>query len=257
MNFAIPKAVAIVGSLIAVAILAYVWQDAQRQPQRPEDDATLLAAARKSTQVIAKVETTDGTSAMKQDASSLVDIGIFLGLPNASPRQFQRALREIGSNWDISYVPIILETGRFLGRRQQAQAFALMESYTGKEFGFDFDEWMRWNWKQEYDPHPQYGQFKAAIYRKIDERFAEYFKETRDAAIRLDEIRWGGVKRDGIPPLKNPKMLGARHARYLSDSDVVFGVKLNGDARCYPKRILAWHEMFKDTIGGEPVCGVY
>ena len=57
--------------------------------------------------------------------------------------------------------------------------------------------------------------------------------------------------------MKNPKMLAAGDAKYLGDSDVVFGVELNGDARCYPKRILAWHEMFKDTIGGESVCGVY
>ena len=52
-------------------------------------------------------------------------------------------------------------------------------------------------------------------------------------------------------------MLPANDAHYLADTDVVFGIELNGDARAYPKRILAWHEMFKDTIGGESVCGVY
>ncbi|MEL6415270.1 MAG: DUF3179 domain-containing (seleno)protein, partial [Pseudomonadota bacterium] len=31
----------------------------------------------------------------------------------------------------------------------------------------------------------------------------------------------------------------------------------NGDARAYPKRILAWHEMFVDTIGGVEIAGVY
>ena len=38
---------------------------------------------------------------------------------------------------------------------------------------------------------------------------------------------------------------------------VVFGIAINGDERAYPKRILAWHEMFKDTIGGEHFTGVY
>ncbi|MDE0406582.1 MAG: DUF3179 domain-containing (seleno)protein, partial [Alphaproteobacteria bacterium] len=28
-------------------------------------------------------------------------------------------------------------------------------------------------------------------------------------------------------------------------------------ARAYPKRILGWHEMFVDTVGGVPVAGVY
>ena len=116
---------------------------------------------------------------------------------------------------------------------------------------------MQWNWKQKYDQHPEYAKFKSELYRKIDPRFAEYFATTENSQIRLDEIRWGGVVRDGIPPLKNPKMVAANQATYLADSDVVFGIELNGDARAYPKRILAWHEMFKDTIGGESVAGVY
>ena len=32
---------------------------------------------------------------------------------------------------------------------------------------------------------------------------------------------------------------------------------MNGDVRAYPKRILAWHEMFVDDVGGVPVAGVY
>ena len=112
-------------------------------------------------------------------------------------------------------------------------------------------------WKQEIKPHPGYANFKSLLYGNIDRRFSEYFEITKDSRIRLDEIRWGGVKRDGIPPLKDPKMLTANNAGYLADTDVVFGIELNGDARAYPKRILAWHEMFKDTIGGESVCGVY
>ena len=133
----------------------------------------------------------------------------------------------------------------------------MLQKKTGQKFGQDLNAWYRWLWSQKYKPHPDYAKFQSAIYSRIDRRFAEYFTDTAGAKIRLDEIRWGGVRRDGIPPLKNPAMISAREATYLADSDVVFGVSLNGDARCYPKRILAWHEMFKDTIGGEPVCGAY
>ncbi len=59
------------------------------------------------------------------------------------------------------------------------------------------------------------------------------------------------------PPLKNPKMIRARAASYLADDDIVFGVAIDGDVRAYPKRILAWHEMVKDTIAGRPLNGVY
>ena len=75
--------------------------------------------------------------------------------------------------------------------------------------------------------------------------------------IRLDEIVWGGVRQDGIPPLRNPAMLAAEDADYLEDGHIVFGISVDGDARAYPKRILGWHEMFVDTVGGVPVAGAY
>lgn len=105
--------------------------------------------------------------------------------------------------------------------------------------------------------HPDYAEFKARLYEPIDPRFREYFERRPRSLIRLDEIRWGGVRRDGIPPLKNPAMLAASEAGWLQDGDVVFGMAINGDVRAYPKRILAWHEMFKDRIGGRELAGVY
>ena len=67
----------------------------------------------------------------------------------------------------------------------------------------------------------------------------------------------GGVRRDGIPPLSNPETIPASQATYLNDSDVVFGVSFDGKSRAYPKRILAWHEMVKDNVGGRSINGVY
>ena len=37
----------------------------------------------------------------------------------------------------------------------------------------------------------------------------------------------------------------------------MIGVSINGDARAYPIRIIAWHEMVNDTIGGVPVSLAY
>ena len=75
--------------------------------------------------------------------------------------------------------------------------------------------------------------------------------------IRLEEITWGGVQVDGIPSLDNPRLIKARAADYLLDDDLVFGVEINGDARAYPLRIMGWHEMFNDVIGGVPVALAY
>lgn len=194
---------------------------------------------------------------VKTGGTEVVKAEQFLEMLRGDRIQIRKTVAELDRTWDSSYVPMILEVIRFLPPNQRLQFFSLMESKTGQDLGLDFDSWMQWNWKRDYKPHSEYADFKSKLYSIVDPRFSEYFAETAGAKIRLDEIRWGGVRRDGIPPLKNPKMLEAAEATYLADTDVVFGIDLNGDARCYPKRILAWHEMFKDTIGGESVCGVY
>jgi hypothetical protein len=46
-------------------------------------------------------------------------------------------------------------------------------------------------------------------------------------------------------------------ADYLKETDIVFGIEVEGEARAYPQRILAWHEMFVDPIAGIPLAGGY
>ena len=67
----------------------------------------------------------------------------------------------------------------------------------------------------------------------------------------------GGVHVDGIPALQNPRFVAAAEATYLSDAEPVFGVEIAGDARAYPLRILDWHEMANDVVGGVPVALAY
>ena len=43
----------------------------------------------------------------------------------------------------------------------------------------------------------------------------------------------------------------------MKGSHVVFGVVVNGRARAYPKRIIAWHEMVLDQLGGVELTLVY
>jgi hypothetical protein len=104
---------------------------------------------------------------------------------------------------------------------------------------------------------PEYAAFKARLFATIDPRFRAYFSADRNTSIRLDEVRWGGVLQIGIPPLRSPAMVAATEADYLDDGNIVFGIEIDGDARAYPKRILAWHEMFVDNIAQIPVIGVY
>ena len=51
--------------------------------------------------------------------------------------------------------------------------------------------------------------------------------------------------------------MAAAAASYLADDHIVFALVVNGEARAYPKRILAWHEMALDRLGGVDLTIVY
>lgn len=186
-------------------------------------------------------------------------LALFKRVRSKDPETAQNALNDIASTWHPGYRVMLLETNRFTRNPVRSQMiFQLLADKTGQKFGADHDAWFRWLWSQPDDPHPHYAAFKGDLYRRIDDRFTEYFANEPEAIIRLDEVRWGGVRRDGIPPLSEPKAEPAQLANtWLRDDHVVFGVEVNGVARCYPKRILAWHEMVKDTVGGKQINGVY
>ncbi|NOZ33050.1 MAG: DUF3179 domain-containing protein [Alphaproteobacteria bacterium] len=110
-------------------------------------------------------------------------------------------------------------------------------------------------------PHPSYRIIKVSLFQRIDPEFIRFLGGERSdrekMEIRLEEITWGGVRVDGIPALDNPTLISAADASYLKSDDLIFGVAINGDARAYPLRIMGWHEMFNDVIGGVPVALAY
>lgn len=171
----------------------------------------------------------------------------------------EASLEFLEDNWDTGLVAYALEVYPYT--RDAETREKLKELITQSTQGKSSDsqhEWYFWLWNQSVQPAEGYANFKADLLRSIDLKFEKYFRDREDVArIRLDEIRWGGVRQDGIPPLRNPEMLSISDADYLEDDNIVFGIEINGDARAYPKRILAWHEMFTDTIGGVSIAGVY
>lgn len=180
------------------------------------------------------------------------------GLAAADPAMQLGAIERLDREWQDRFAPALVEYIS-LGDvpSLQHRAMELLRRHTGQDFGYDLNAWFAWIWRQQFQHPPDYAEFKSRLYARVDPRFAGYFSADRRTDIQLDEVRWGGVRQDGIPPLREPDMIAADEASYLSDSDVVFGLVVNGDVRAYPKRILAWHEMFVDTVGTIPVVGVY
>ncbi|UVS70382.1 DUF3179 domain-containing protein [Nitrososphaera viennensis] len=101
----------------------------------------------------------------------------------------------------------------------------------------------------------------AAIYQQqlLSNDATAAATDDRPAAFLMvppDKIVNGGPPRDGIPSIDNPKFVSVKDAK-LEDSDLVLGLEINGDIRAYPLRIMVWHEVVNDHVGGVPVAVTY
>ncbi len=76
-------------------------------------------------------------------------------------------------------------------------------------------------------------------------------------SIDLSILRSGGPPPDGIPSIDEPRFHRADTVDYLTATDPVVAVEINGDAWAYPLDIMIWHELVNDTVGGIPVSVAY
>ncbi len=75
--------------------------------------------------------------------------------------------------------------------------------------------------------------------------------------IPADEILSGGPPRNGIPALTNPKFVPTSETEWLRPDDRLLALEVAGVAKSYPLRIINWHEVVNDRIGGEPIVVTY
>lgn len=182
---------------------------------------------------------------------------IFPGFAIVSPIKLKEALAEVEEQNDISQVPVLVESIRFLSSRNSREASAsTLSKLTGQSFDADdWNGWMEWLGKHrdEFPPPEKYADWKIMIMSQVDPRFRLFLRDAKETSrIDLTEVVWGGVIPDGIPDLRNPPFLSAGAADFLGDNERVFGVEINGEARAYPLRIINAHEMINDVLGGEP-----
>ncbi len=199
---------------------------------------------------------TAGQPAKRQ--SDQTDFENILKLQANSRKYREEGLAYINKHWKDHFATMVLET-LYLSNDNEfsISLFETLIANSEKNNKYDVQGWQEWLWNKEFVPPGYYPKFKSELYGKIDPKFKQYFNQAGKKEIRLDEIVWGGVYQDGIPPLRYPKMVKAEKATYLEDDNIVFGIEINGEPRAYPKRILAWHEMFVDNIAEVPVAGVY
>ena len=180
------------------------------------------------------------------------------------------AVAAIGRSGDPRLAWIISDMLRFAAGQQPQQALTLAASgLLGKTFDVN-NAWrdisnhlLAWN----IPAPPDYLNYKSAIFTLNVPGWDELFV-AGDIDWRL--ISWGGVLIDNraydktddgcncIPAADNPKVSSAEDAAWLKDSDIVFGIEINGEARAYPRQIMEVREMVNDTLGGRdlgiPYC---
>ena len=58
-------------------------------------------------------------------------------------------------------------------------------------------------------------------------------------------------------PLPNPAYAKISEANFVSDSDMLLAVENQGEAVAYPIRLMAYHHLVQDTVGGTPIVATY
>ncbi len=175
------------------------------------------------------------------------------------PAQVQLpALKAIEASGDRAAIPALIELLRFELDVPIELHAAVLEQLSGERFGRDWPRWVEWlQTHPEIRPHREFLRWKWRLFTLIDADFGDWFQPAIPHRIRMEEIVWGGVAKDGIPALTTPAHLQAARATYLTEDELVLGVTLNGESRAYPHRIMDWHEMANDVVGGIPVALAY
>jgi hypothetical protein len=74
------------------------------------------------------------------------------------------------------------------------------------------------------------------------------------------------MARDGVHALLEPATIGTtevdrfneeERGKLLVTNDRVIGVTIGGEARAYPLRLMRWHEVVNDVVGGRPIAVTY
>ena len=175
-------------------------------------------------------------------------------------------IEKMGASGDAAYIPVLIELMRFpWWRINRAVEVAIFESLdwivaqnpeiAGVDAEATPDEWLQWIvWMGQHPevwPPLGFAGWKGALYSElVDPEMGAFLYDGMPANIRIEEIVWGGVAKDGIPDLTDAPVIPGVEAAYLDPEDRVFGVSFNGEHRAYPHRIVNAHEMANDTVGG-------
>lgn len=76
-------------------------------------------------------------------------------------------------------------------------------------------------------------------------------------SVPISEIFSGGPPKDGIPAIDDPMFLPVAKVVDLGPLEPIIALQVGRETKAYPLRVLMWHEIVNDEIGGIPVTVTY
>ncbi|RLT35719.1 MAG: DUF3179 domain-containing protein [Chloroflexi bacterium] len=161
----------------------------------------------------------------------------------------QQALIRIAASGDRRFIaPLVDMLWMDLGWERSVRE--ALEMVSGQRYATAAD----WYAAIERDPPPLpdgYGEWKGRLLSVVDTRFMDLVPKD-GSSMRLERLIWAfGDTRS--PTITSAKTIRASEERYLAAGDIMFGLRLNGDSRAYPERVLAWHGVAQDRAGGSDI----
>jgi hypothetical protein len=116
--------------------------------------------------------------------------------PDPEMRDYILSALQVRGQPDV--VPGLIQVMRFT--KDDRSIDATLAALTGEAPGKGWPEWMLWQQAHpEIEPFDGFDAFKADTMAVIDANFRLFLQQGVAHDIRLEEIVWGGVRKDGIP----------------------------------------------------------
>ena len=182
-----------------------------------------------------------------------------------------QAMETLKASGDPRLVWAVSDLMRFIASRELSAVFSgVAAELLGLELDPEENNWgtitdhlIAW----DIPAPPDYLTYKSTVFAGLVPAWEPLFVE---GDIDWRHVSWGGVLIDYrpddttddpcncIPAADNPEVSSAEDAIWLRESDIVFGVEVNGEYRAYPRQIMEVREMVNDTLGGRdlgiPYC---
>ncbi|MFN8638313.1 MAG: DUF3179 domain-containing (seleno)protein [Dehalococcoidia bacterium] len=171
------------------------------------------------------------------------------------PREALDAIAAKGASGDRRFIAPLIDM-RAVDVGWDAEVDTALVALTGQRL----DSGAAWYaWLAEHvQPLPAgYQRWKGRLLAISDPTFASILEGPAAEGVRPELVQWAGLRTGELPRLDEPRTATTESHGYLEDGDVVYGLQAGGALAAYPARILAWHSVVQDRVGGVSVLVTY